>query len=192
MNRTAHTILLALLSCIFLGRAGGAEVAGVSIPDSLSLPGSGTELYLNGAGIRSKFLFDIYVGALYLPEQTADPASIISDDRAAAVLMHFLYRKVERKKITDGWNDGMKANLPAQEFRSLQPRLEQFNSLFTDVGKGDRVTLSYLPGTGTEVRVNDKPQGTVAGNDFFRALLQVWLGSEPASRDLKHAMLGGK
>jgi hypothetical protein len=34
--------------------------------------------------------------------------------------------------------------------------------------------------------------GNIQGADFYRALLQVWLGEEPADSDLKRAMLGSE
>jgi hypothetical protein len=41
------------------------------------------------------------------------------------------------------------------------------------------------------VRLNGEWRGSVEGNDFFRALLKVWLGPDPASKSLKQDMLGG-
>jgi hypothetical protein len=42
------------------------------------------------------------------------------------------------------------------------------------------------------VALNGKPQGKpIAGADFQRALLAVWLGGKPVQADLKKAMLGG-
>jgi len=190
MTGIVRNLLAPLLAAVCL-HAAAAEISGVSIPDSVTLPESDTTLYLNGAGIRSKFFLDIYIGALYLPAKTPDSAAILDDTGAARVLMHFLYRKVDREKITDGWSDGLKANLGPDEYQALQPRLKLFNSLFTTMRKGDRISIDYIPGTGTEVRINDELRGKVEGNDFYRALLNIWLGPEPVSKSLKNAMLGG-
>ena len=40
------------------------EVEGVDIPETMAV--QDMQLRLNGAGIRSKFFFNLYVGALYL------------------------------------------------------------------------------------------------------------------------------
>jgi hypothetical protein len=42
------------------------------------------------------------------------------------------------------------------------------------------------------VRINAELQGTVPGNDFFRALLKIWLGDRPVSKSLKQGMLGNR
>jgi hypothetical protein len=104
--------------------------------------------------------------------------------------MHILYSEVSKKKITDGWNDGLEANLPDAELQALKPRLEKFNSLFQTLRKGDELRIDYTPETGTEVRINGEWRGAVEGSDFYRSLLKVWIGSHPVSDALKQGMLG--
>ena len=168
----------------------GMEVAGIQVPETITLAGSNTALQLNGAGIRKKFFVSVYVGALYLPDKTADTEAIIISEAPAAVDMHILHSEISKDKITGGWEDGLSANLDQAELNALRPRLDEFNKLFRAVRKGEIIRIAYLPGNGTEVRINDKWRGMVPGNDFFRALLKVWLGDKPVSKSLKQAMLG--
>mgnify|MGYP001818856245 CR=1 FL=1 len=168
----------------------GMETGGVRIADTISLHGNEHTLVLNGAGIRKKFFMNIYAGALYLPAKTIDATAIISDNGPAAIDMHILYSKISQDKITGGWEDGMKANLDPDRLDALRPRLDRFNALFTELHEGDHIRIAYIPSSGTEVRINDEQRGTVEGNDFFRALLEVWLGSSPVSKSLKAEMLG--
>lgn len=167
-------------------------VGDVMIPDTLMLPNSDHELLLNGAGIRKKYFMDIYIGALYLPARTADAASILADTGAASVLMHFIYKEVGKEKIIDGWNDGLRENISSPDFQALTDRLEQFNALFKTVRKGDIIRIDYNPAIGTEVRINNEWRGSIEGNDFFRALLKIWLGEHPISSSLKSDMLGSQ
>ena len=165
-------------------------INGADIPDSISLPDNGTQLVLNGAGVREKFFMDIYVGALYLEKSMHDPDAILADTGYASVLMHFIYSEVDRNKITAGWTDGLTANLPSARMQAIRPRLEKFNTLFRTVVKGDVIRIDYVPDSGTQVRINGEWRGSVEGNDFFRDLLRIWLGTEPISKSLKHDMLG--
>ncbi|MDH5370395.1 MAG: chalcone isomerase family protein, partial [Gammaproteobacteria bacterium] len=58
--------LLILLFSLFISLSLHAQtVANIDIPDTVSHSSQSTKLILNGAGIRSKFIFDIYVGSLY-------------------------------------------------------------------------------------------------------------------------------
>ncbi len=164
------------------------DVAGVTVAEQITLVG--TPLKLNGAGIRSKFFFDIYVGALYLPEKTQDAETAINMPGPKRVLMHFLYKEVSREKLIDGWNDGFKDNHSRKQFKALEPKLDAFNQLFITVKRGDQITLDYLPETGTRVSINKQIKGSIPGEEFYPALLRVWLGKKPADSDLKEGMLG--
>ena len=166
------------------------EIAGIDIPDTLVSASSDSSLTLNGAGIREKFFLDIYIAALYLPERTPDADVILGDTGPASVLMHILYGEISKQKITDGWTDGLEANLPDEKMLALKPKLDKFNNLFQDLHQGDRIRIDYIPGTGTAVSINNERRGIVEGNDFYRSLLRIWIGSKPVTRQLKQKILG--
>ena len=184
--------IAALLLCLVMSisPAGATEFAGTTIPDTVRPAGIDHDLLLNGGGIRKKFFMDIYIGALYLPAKTGDARAILSDTGPASVRMHFLYKEVSKKKIVDGWHDGLSANLSPEEYTALQSQLQQFDSLVRTVQRGDVISIDYKPGTGTEVRINNERRGAIPGNDFYRALLKIWLGNRPVSNSLKQGMLG--
>jgi len=188
MYKNPFILLLALVLSSFTVSA--MEIGGVDIPDTLSVPNSGTTLVLNGAGIRKKFFMNIYIGALYLESRTEDAKAILDGTGPASVLMHFLYDEVSKNKITDGWIDGLEKNTSHEEMQALEERLAQFNKLFRTVHRGDVIRIDYLPDEGTQVRINGEWRGTVEGNDFFRALLSVWLGENPVTPSLRSKMLG--
>jgi hypothetical protein len=59
--------------------------------------------------------------------------------------------------------------------------------------KGMRITLDWLSAAGTTVTVDGKAAGLpILGEDFYRALLKIWLGANPVQADLKRALLGEK
>ena len=165
-----------------------ADVDGVSIPDSVKV--SGKSLVLNGAGMRSKFFVDVYVGALYTPKKTGSAEEVLSADVSKRLLMHFVYSEVEREKIVEGWNDGFKANNSAAELKGLKQEIAAFNAMFRTMKSGEKIALDYVPSKGTTVSVNGKVAGVVKGAEFNRALMKIWLGSKPVTADLKDALLG--
>ena len=93
--------------------------------------------------------------------------------------------------MVDGWNEGFAANNTTEEIKSLQGRINSFNSFFDTIKKGDVIRLDYIPGEGTQVWINDAKKGAVEGEYFNRALLKVWLGDKPGDKGLKKAWLGG-
>jgi len=166
------------------------EIQGVTLEESVTVGPQHANLTLNGAGVRSKFFFKIYVGALYLPTKMSTVDAILSSSGANRVSMHFLYDEVSKEKLVDGWNDGFENNSTEEEMAALRTRLDAFNAMFRTVHENDVIQFDYIPDIGTSVYVNNEKKGTIEGADFNKALLKVWLGEEPADDDLKEGMLG--
>jgi hypothetical protein len=178
------TTILVLASTITQART----VSGITIPDRVQV--AGHELVLNGAGTRTKFFFDIYVCALYLPKPAASTQAVLAEPGPRRILMHFVFHKVSRSQLVDGWNEGFEENTTKAERASLQQRIDAFDALFGDAPKGQEALLDFVPGKGTTVTIDGTLRGTIAGKDFNDALLRIWLGEHPATRSLKRAMLG--
>lgn len=186
MRKLAVIIFLTL----FFSLADAREVAGVDLPDEINVEAKGTPLVLNGAGIRKKFFFSIYLASLYLPSSTGDAGVILDADQPNRVQMDMLYSKVEKEKFVEGWNDGFAANHSEQQLAPLKDRVERFNGMFDTLHAGDRVLLDYLPAVGTRVTINGSERGVIPGHDFNQALLKIWLGDSPVTNSLKRDLLG--
>ncbi len=184
-----YRVLLVLALGVLDAHAAGVRLAGFDVPPQAVVDGLQQPLVLNGAGIRYKFFFKIYVGALYLPRPEHRAEALLVDPPPNRVLMHFVYSEVSRAKLDDAWDEGFRDNLDDAAYQALAPRIQQFKDLFVTLREGDEVWLDYLPGRGTRVSINGQPRGTVPGRDFNAALLSVWLGREPVTSALKKALL---
>jgi hypothetical protein len=176
-----------LLSCNVLAR----EVAGVKLADMAQV--GNASLQLNGAGIRTKFFFKIYIGALYLPQKQNLADTIIADEHEHRVALHMLH-ELTSKKLYGAFSEAIEVNHTHAELVALDAQLKQMAQIFDEVKEvkpGDVITLDYLPASGTQISVNGTARGTIAGAPFNRALLRIWLGSKPVQDDLKKEMLGG-
>lgn len=185
-------LFITLFSSILSMSVQAQTVADIEIADTVSHSSQSTKLVLNGAGIRTKFIFDIYIGSLYLKKKRrgASENAIYKASGEKRISMHFLYDEISKEKLVNGWNDGFKNNLSDNELVKFKDKISQFNDLFIAVKKGDVINLNFIPTTGTRVVINGKSQGLIQGDEFFTALLKLWLGDEPADYDLKEAMLG--
>lgn len=165
------------------------EAGGVRFADVVSV--GGTELQANGAGVRTKFVFDVYAMALYLPAKAGSLDAAAKGPRRVTIQ---LMRDVKRADFVAALQDGLKANVGETELAALAPQIQQFAALIGgegEVTKGTTVTIDDLPGAGTRVSFGGKPQGKdIAGEKFFGALLRVWLGDKPVQADLKAKLLG--
>jgi len=185
-----RTMLSLMLLSVFPWPAMAVEVEGVHVSDTAMV--AGQSLQLNGAGVRTKFFFDIYIGALYLSHPAHAAKEVLEGTGPKRVTMRFLFGEVGRKKLTDGWAEGFEKNHSKASMDKLWPRLNQFNAMFGDAVKGDVYTFDFLPDGDTTVTFKGREKGRIQGRDFQRALLAVWLGKHPADEDLKQAMLREK
>lgn len=189
MRRCGLGIVAVILVCSW-STLPAVTVGGVEVPDTVRLDGVAQPLVLNGAGVRYKLFFAVYVGALYLPQPRHSTDGLLSDPPANRVTMHFVYDRVSRGKLEATWRDGFASNLDAARLEALNARLERFVAAFDEMHAGDVVWLDYVPGRGTRVSVNGQRRVTIEGADFNAALLSVWLGRDPASEALKNDLLG--
>jgi hypothetical protein len=179
-----------LLCILYVAAIGARQLGNVSLPDKVTLKDTDVELQLNGMGYRSKFFVKVYVAALYTESKASSREAVLAQTGPKRVVMHFVYDKVSREKMNDAWQEGLEDNNSEEQLKKLQTRLNTFVSYFPDLKAGDVVLLDYIPATGTHVNLNGEEKGVIEGADFYRALLDVWLGDEPADSDLKEALLG--
>lgn len=187
MKKVLWLICGVFLSC----NVNALEVAGIKLDDKAQV--GNVSLQLNGAGVRTKFFFKIYVGALYLPQKQTSADAILADEREHRVALHILH-ELSSKKLFNAFSDAIEANHTPAELAALDAQLKQMAQIFDavkEVQPGDVITLDYLPASGTQISVNGMARGTIAGAAFNRALLKIWLGTKPAQTDLKKDMLGG-
>jgi len=184
--------LIGILAAVLLStNLSALEFAEVQLPDSVQL--GEQKLVLNGAGLRTKFFFKIYVAALYLPQKQSSGAAILADEHAHRMALHIKH-ELGSEKLYNAFNDAIVSNQSAAELAALDSQLKQMRQIFDavhEVKPGDVIDLDYLPASGTQISLNGKPYGTIAGAAFNRAMLQLWVGDKPVQSDLKKGLLGG-
>jgi len=192
MTLTARCIAgLAGLVLSFGTLAAPMEVAGVKLDDPVEV--HGTKLQLNGAGIRYKAVFKVYVAGMYLPKKASTPEEVYNMAGPKRISITLL-REIDSNELGKGFTTAFTENTPKAEMSKLIPGLIRMGQLFADQKKlvaGEGFTIDWIPGTGTVISVKGKPQGEPFKEvEFFNALVRIWLGSQPADWKLKDAMLG--
>ncbi len=182
-------LFLVVALVFFVNPVWAAKVAGVAVEEQI-VNDDGTALILNGAGVRKKFFFSIYVAGLYLEKPYKNATEVLADTGAKRLIMHFLYDEVGKDKLVEGWNEGFSANHDSKQLEALQSRIDTFNAMFDQaMTEGDLVFFEYLPGKGTKVNIKGADKGIIEGKDFNDALLSIWLGKEPVGYDLRKDLL---
>jgi Chalcone isomerase-like len=163
----------------------------------------GTDLILTGAGLRSKMMFKVYAGALYIdstaksaleqykskaskPDQSVYDA-IADGNFAKMFLLHFV-REVDSEKIIEAFKESLEKNVDTKA-PDVQKDAEAFltaSKVDMKEGqemkvfiKGDEITVTTPAGSSQPIK-NSKLAGAVS---------RIWLGKEPISEDLKKGMV---
>ena len=189
--RQSVTVAAAILLGGAALQATALTIDGHSVPDTLRTATS--QLVLNGAGIRKKVVFDVYLAALYTSRKT-DQAQEIINSAQPRLLRLTLLRDIDSASLADALNEGLKDNTNDAQWQAIRPAAEKFASLLLqhkDLKKGSVIDVLFT-GTGVAVSALGRQQSAIADIDFARALLSVWLGNDPAQSSLKRALLGSR
>ena len=170
--------------------AHAVEVAGLTIPERVKVGNAG--LVLNGTGIRTRAFFNVYAGALYLPEKKTAAADALAVRGPKRVALHLL-RDLTAEQVGGALND-LGVTMTEAERESFKGHMADLKATMESVGAAKEksiVTLDFVPGTGLRIALDGVQKGkTIEGEDFYRALLKLWLGDKPVDRSLKSGMLG--
>ena len=187
----AKKLFLSLFLAVFSIVAFALEIDNVKVPETVKIDQALPALQLQGAGIRTKFLFDIYVGAFYTEQAINSTEEALTDLGAKRMWFKIVYSDISGKQFRDAWQEGIKANNSSDVIKKYQQSIDQFINFFhQDMVKGDTLTIDYLPKIGTRVEINHKLKGVIAGDEFYSLVLSTWMGENPPSQKFQNALLG--
>lgn len=196
-RRLAHQMALLSLACAaFLSApvlADTVTVGGIKLDDTAQV--STQTLKLNGAGVRYKVFFKVYVAALYLPEIKSTTPEVLALPGSKRVTLVML-RDLSNDDLGQRFMDGLRNNLDIAERSKFIKNMITFGQMFSLVPvlkKGDILTFDWIPGTGIVCQFNGQKVGeTINDAAFYNAVLKIWIGNVPADESLKQKMLNAK
>jgi hypothetical protein len=175
--------------CIASMSAFAADVGGVKLDDKMTV--GGQELVLNGAGIRTKVVFKVYVGSLYVPAKANSAAAVYA--KAPRRVQLNMLRDVTSDQMVEALVDGLKQANSATDVTAVKAQTDELASIMKSIGQlkeGNVLTIDFIDGA-TKVGLNGSAKGSIPGEAFNKALMNAWLGDNAVQPDLKKAMLGG-
>lgn len=182
------------MAALLLGALQGAQamdVAGVKVDDEITV--GSQRLVLNGAGIRYKYGFQIYVCALYLPQKRNQVKDILALPGQKRVVVTML-REMSNDDLGSALLSGIRKNSTPEETQRFGLQLVKMGELFASIPrlkKGDTFSLDYSANVGTVIGVNGVPVlEPLPDQQFYDSLLKIWMGENPADSSLKPKLLG--
>lgn len=168
------------------------EVEGFRFEGSIRL--GGADLVLNGIGVRKRFYLPIYVAALYVPQRSADPEVLLSQSGPRRMALRFV-REVEAELFLTSLDAGMRKHYSPAQLAAWKGQWETLSVIISRMvlaRRSDHMSWDYTPEDGARLMKNSVPRvPAIQGEDFYNAVLRVWLGPQPADAELKKGILAG-
>ncbi len=189
-------LLLSLLVIVCWPLAAVAQdmpvvVEGQPFAPRVSLAGS--ELLLNGTGVRAVAWFKGYAAGLYLLERTSSveqAQALPAPKRLQLRLLH----DVPAAELSKAVHKGITRNSNEADRPALEAPLARFEAQINAVGRvrtGDVVDLDLAVDGALRISVNGTLRGsTQPGAALYAALLRSFVGSQPYDERLKAGLLG--
>ena len=193
MPKVLRTLSICMALCWSTGAFSMTEIAGVKLEDSITL--AGAKLQLNGAGIRYKGPFKVYVGDLYTSQPVKSLDELIAAPGPKRLTMTFL-REINSADFGKLLTRGIEDNVNRNELSKIIVGMMKMGEIFAankSFAPGDVCALEWDPATGLSIWAKGKLQAEPFKDPaFFRALMSIWFGHAPADWKLKDQLLGVK
>lgn len=187
-----HLLASALLLPV-LARAQAAQVLVEGQPFASRVRVAGSELQLNGTGVRAVAWFKGYAAGLYLGERASTAEQAVAMPGPKRLQLRMLH-EAPAAEFVKAFNKGMLRNAAPGTAEGLAERMARFEELIAQTGSvrpGDVVDLDFDPARGMQYRVNGKPRGApIPGEDFYGTLLLAFVGERPYDKRLRAGLLG--
>ena len=180
------------LSSAALAQSNEVDFGGAKFPTTVKL--HGTDLALNGGGVRYKAIFKVYAVALYTAKPCKSLAECMAVPGPKRVTMQFLRDNLDAREFGKMMAKGIEANIDRATFTKSLPgmlRLGEYFAKYKRLTSFDLVNIDYLPGTGTVLTIKGDVQEAIKEPEFYNTILAIWLGNAPVDRKVKEGMLTG-
>jgi hypothetical protein len=188
MKNTIRFFALGLLGFVFSLTCNAKEIAGIPVPESLTL--DTLAFKLQGAGMRDKFFMDLYIASLYATQAYSDASALVDADEPMVLSLHILSSLITSEKMEEATKEGF-INATGGNTTPLQEQIDTFIQTFKEpIAINDRYEFFYLPSKGVRISKNGIHKTTLEGLAFKKALFGIWLGEKPAQESLKKELMG--
>jgi hypothetical protein len=137
--------------------------------------------------------FKDYVAGLYLTERSGNSQEVLGNGDPKRLQLQML-RDVDGADIKKALVDGMRERSSESQWMGLQERAAQLSRTIDTIGrskKGDTIILDFLPERGLTLTYNNVVRGNVInGQDFYNAILSIFIGDRPVDAKLKQGLMG--
>lgn len=181
---------LSLIACLIalISSADALTVEGINYESQVTVEGQALKLV--GAGLRHKFMFDVYTMGAYSASGTCSASALVNNDEPKYLRLNLL-RDVAAEKMAATIGAGFDEHMPKDAPAELKAQRQEFQGYFkNDCTKGSVLEFVYLPGTGTILKQNGRRLGNpIPGSLFAKLLWEIYFGTPSCCDALKASVL---
>lgn len=145
---------------------------------------------LNNVGLmRYNVVIKAMVAGLYLGEGV-EPKQALTDV-SKRIEIHYFW-SLKGADIVDASEKLLTGNASRERIQSVRSQIDQMHRFYENIKAGDRYSLTYIPGVGTELALNGQKKGLVEGADFAEVYFSIWLGKKPMDVALRDQLVRQK
>lgn len=190
MKAFVRTALAGAMLTLALGAQAAVDISGIKFNDSVTV--AGQNLQLNGAGKRVRVIIDVYAMGLYVPKAETDAGALLRGPGPKSVQI-VLMRDLSGEDFAEAMVKGFNQNHSDADRARFQARLDELSTAmrgFGKIKKGTTVNINLVPGAGLRVLVDGEQRAKdIPGDDFYTAIMKIWLGDKPVDTGLKDGLL---
>ena len=147
-------------------------------------------LTLNGIGSYQQLRKEFYIGALYLSQPSSNPQDILKSTGSKRMALKVTTKRWSPRRWSLQWQNDIAINNPFSSDKELTRQLLEFTGFLQDnLRSGDEILVDYVPAKGTTVSINGVTVLQTKTHEFFKYLVNVWIGKLPPSGEFKTNIL---
>jgi hypothetical protein len=169
--------------------ASASTLAGVNVQKSLNI--AGQTFFLRGAAVRHMGPFGTFKGyimAVYQLQEDISKQNIPAVKSPTVLWTHSFY-DLDKESLQNMFSLSFKITSTKRMLSRIRPAIHRFLEVLPAVRDGNQIIFVADPTTGvTLVRARDT-QKSIRSPLLARAVLDIWLGPTPTSREFKSKLL---
>lgn len=182
-----HYLLLAGLLLSTPALASNERINQAGFASSVTTENSNQVLPLRNTHLLEYLFVDVYSAALYAPAD-AKLEQLLASNSALRLELYY-YRSIKRQDVIKAAWTALERQYDTTTLATLKPSVDQLHASFSDIGSGDRYSLTRTSDQHLVLRHNG--QITFESNDrqLADAYLGIWLRPDGLSDELRSALL---
>jgi hypothetical protein len=167
------------------------KLAGIELTPKINI--NRTDLFLNGAAVRTKFFIQTYIISLYAAKSITDEQSAVESNTERSLRMQIITPLATSKAVSENIQNGMKDGLGSL-YQQQKELVEDLRRVIENSGiqYKDIIDIYYTSKGELKLFKNESEiYHNKNGKLFAETILNMYVGKNPKDKKIKEALLKG-